>query len=225
MITVVRYVVVVAHDNNDFLSVHLLRHYIEATRNMQNYHRLFWASQERYDKLVSLSSSGGAADLKNVPKNTHHGAVFDSNDTIETVDSGIFMGKSYQSVNGSVENEATSKQTRIPSPTIPRRVKKELSPLKTEKGAKTTPEKLGKLKHDKSNDNFVVPKPPGPRKGARRPLNLDAIHKSGSTGALNGNNVSNISNTVPHSPVVTAPSSVDIAVTRRTQSRYTITGN
>lgn len=38
---------------------------MEATRNMQDYHRLFWASQERYDKLVSLSSSGGAVVFKN----------------------------------------------------------------------------------------------------------------------------------------------------------------
>ncbi|EDO46233.1 predicted protein, partial [Nematostella vectensis] len=42
------------------------RHYLEATRNMQNYHRLFWASQERYDKLVNLSSSGGAVGLRGV---------------------------------------------------------------------------------------------------------------------------------------------------------------
>ena len=38
---------------------------MEATRNMQDYHRLFWASQERYDKLVSLSSSGGAVGFRN----------------------------------------------------------------------------------------------------------------------------------------------------------------
>jgi len=32
---------------------------------MQNYHRLFLVSQERYDKLANLASSGGAAGLKN----------------------------------------------------------------------------------------------------------------------------------------------------------------
>lgn len=186
---------------------------------MQNYHRLFWASQERYDKLVSLSSSGGAAGFKSVGKDSEQETVLENNNQIESVDSGIFMGKSYQSLNGSVESETAPKPTRISSPTLPRRVKKELSPLKppADKVPKGTPEKLGKIKHDKSNDNFTVPKPPGPRKGVRRPLNLDhAVHKSGSTGALNGN----LSNAVPHSPVVTtAPSSVDIAVTRRTQSR------
>ncbi|XP_019613435.1 PREDICTED: serine/threonine-protein kinase Nek10-like [Branchiostoma belcheri] len=40
------------------------RHFVEANRNMQNYHRLFLASQERYDKLVSLQSSGGASSFK-----------------------------------------------------------------------------------------------------------------------------------------------------------------
>lgn len=31
---------------------------------MQNYHRLFQLSQERYDRLANLAGSGGAADLK-----------------------------------------------------------------------------------------------------------------------------------------------------------------
>ncbi|XP_072042766.1 serine/threonine-protein kinase Nek10-like [Amphiura filiformis] len=47
------------------------RHYHEATKNMQNYHRLFIASQERYDKLNNLAGSGGASSL---------GDVFDSDD-------------------------------------------------------------------------------------------------------------------------------------------------
>ncbi|ELU13079.1 hypothetical protein CAPTEDRAFT_223592 [Capitella teleta] len=41
------------------------KHYYEANRNMQNYHRLFLVSQERYDKLVNLASSGGATSIKN----------------------------------------------------------------------------------------------------------------------------------------------------------------
>ena len=40
------------------------KHFYEANKNMQNYHRLFLASQERYDKLVNLASSGGAGSLK-----------------------------------------------------------------------------------------------------------------------------------------------------------------
>ena len=31
---------------------------------MQNYHRLFLVSQERYDKLVNLASSGGGQAMK-----------------------------------------------------------------------------------------------------------------------------------------------------------------
>eukprot|EP00057_Strongylocentrotus_purpuratus_P017768 XP_011672242.1 PREDICTED: uncharacterized protein LOC105442111 [Strongylocentrotus purpuratus] len=40
------------------------RHYHEATRNMQNYHRLFLASQEKIDRLANLSGSGGAVSIK-----------------------------------------------------------------------------------------------------------------------------------------------------------------
>ena len=40
------------------------RHYYEANQNMHNYHRLFLVSQERYDRLVNLAGSGGAASLK-----------------------------------------------------------------------------------------------------------------------------------------------------------------
>ncbi|XP_069111066.1 serine/threonine-protein kinase Nek10-like isoform X4 [Argopecten irradians] len=41
------------------------RHYFEANQNMQNYHRLFLVSKERYDRLANLAGSGGAAGLKN----------------------------------------------------------------------------------------------------------------------------------------------------------------
>lgn len=87
------------------------RHYIEATRNMQNYHRLFYASQERYDKLVNLSSSGGAAGLRTVDTPEGSDTVFEAAnalaelnlnkngvvkngeaDTIYQVDSGIDIG-------------------------------------------------------------------------------------------------------------------------------------
>ncbi|KAM7451535.1 Serine/threonine-protein kinase Nek10 [Porites harrisoni] len=54
------------------------RHYIEATRNMQNYHRLFYASQERYDKLVNLSSSGGAAGFRTVDATEGSDTVFEA---------------------------------------------------------------------------------------------------------------------------------------------------
>ena len=42
----------------------LPRHFVEANQNMQNYHRLFQVSQERYDKLANLAGSGGASGIK-----------------------------------------------------------------------------------------------------------------------------------------------------------------
>lgn len=42
----------------------IYRHYFEANQNMQNYHRLFLVSKERYDRLANLAGSGGAAGLK-----------------------------------------------------------------------------------------------------------------------------------------------------------------
>ena len=45
---------------------------------MQNYHRLFYASQERYDKLVNLSSSGGAAGFRTVDATEGSDTVFEA---------------------------------------------------------------------------------------------------------------------------------------------------
>lgn len=78
---------------------------------MQNYHRLFYASQERYDKLMNLSSSGGAAGLRTVDASEGSDTVFDGAnaladlhlnkngfdknedaDPIHQVDSGIDIG-------------------------------------------------------------------------------------------------------------------------------------
>ncbi|XP_071803322.1 serine/threonine-protein kinase Nek10-like isoform X1 [Asterias amurensis] len=53
------------------------RHHNEATKNMQNYHRLFLASQERYDRLANLAGSGGASSIK---------SDSDSNDVFESSD-------------------------------------------------------------------------------------------------------------------------------------------
>ena len=36
---------------------------------MQNYHRMYIVSQERYDKLVNLQSSGGAQSIKDEAEN------------------------------------------------------------------------------------------------------------------------------------------------------------
>ncbi|KAK3775072.1 hypothetical protein RRG08_048282 [Elysia crispata] len=41
------------------------KHFVEANKNMQNYHRLFLASQDGYDRLTNLAGSGGAEGFKN----------------------------------------------------------------------------------------------------------------------------------------------------------------
>ncbi|XP_033116019.1 serine/threonine-protein kinase Nek10-like isoform X3 [Anneissia japonica] len=55
------------------------KHFHEANLNMQNYQRLFIASQERYDKLVNLASSGGASSFKSETDD-----VFESADEANT---------------------------------------------------------------------------------------------------------------------------------------------
>ena len=49
---------------------------------MQNYHRLFYASQERYDKLVNLSSSGGAAGFRTVDASEGSDTVFEAENAL-----------------------------------------------------------------------------------------------------------------------------------------------
>ncbi|XP_006813980.1 serine/threonine-protein kinase Nek10-like [Saccoglossus kowalevskii] len=63
------------------------RHFNEATHNMQNYHRLFLASQERYDKLLA-SSSGGAASIRSdsdMSDNVFDGCEHESNAELKTI--------------------------------------------------------------------------------------------------------------------------------------------
>ncbi|XP_059145403.1 serine/threonine-protein kinase Nek10-like [Physella acuta] len=47
------------------------KHFLEANRNMQNYHRLFLASQEGYDKLTNLAGSDGAEGFKTDTKDSY----------------------------------------------------------------------------------------------------------------------------------------------------------
>ncbi|KAK7110811.1 serine/threonine-protein kinase Nek10-like [Littorina saxatilis] len=42
------------------------KHFVEANRNMQSYHRLFLASQQSYERLKSLSGSDGAQGFRDV---------------------------------------------------------------------------------------------------------------------------------------------------------------
>jgi hypothetical protein len=40
------------------------RHFEEANRNMQKYHKICHITQERYEKLANLGGSGGASGFK-----------------------------------------------------------------------------------------------------------------------------------------------------------------
>ena len=139
------------------------RHYIEATRNMQNYHRLFYASQERYDKLVNLSSSGGAAGFRTVDAVEGSDTVFEAANALAElnlnkngvykngdpesvqVDSGIDTGEvqangSLGSSTGSPEQNGGSKPGGNLSPGSSRR-QRTLKPV-TDKSSKGTVEKM-----------------------------------------------------------------------------------
>ena len=238
---------------------------------MQNYHRLFWASQERYDKLVNLSSSGGAAGFRNVDVSEGSDTVFDAANVLsdfnkniahkngETesapqVDSGIDIGGeilangSLGSSTKSQEQNGGSKRESSLSPGLSRR-QRTLKPVtdktsskgnvekssssrqdKPSPSSKTSTEKVpnGRNILDKTSANsststahvFAVPKPPGPRKGARRPLHVD-FAVSGKAGTSNDTNTSTASPGVTHGVTssgvsVSGPSE---APSRRTHSR------
>ncbi|PVD29855.1 hypothetical protein C0Q70_09112 [Pomacea canaliculata] len=59
------------------------KHFCEANRSMQGYHRLFLASQQSYDHLLSLSGSDGAQGFRDV----------DDNDAVFTDSPGMSPGK------------------------------------------------------------------------------------------------------------------------------------
>ena len=246
------------------------RHYIEATRNMQNYHRLFWASQERYDKLVNLSSSGGAAGFRTVDVPEGSDTVFEAANALadfnkngvhkngETelapqVDSGIDIGGDVQANGGlgsstrSSEQNGGSKHESNSSPGISRRQRtlKPVTDKSTSKGSvekssssrqdkpspnsKTSTEKTpnGRTIVEKTNANsstsnshvFAVPKPPGPRKGARRQLHVD-FAVSSKPGTSTGTTTSTTTHGVTSSGI--SASGISEAQSRRTQSRLVV---
>ena len=257
-----------------YFFVFVFRHYIEATRNMQNYHRLFWASQERYDKLVNLSSSGGAAGFRNVD-DCGSDTVFEAANALsefnrnilhkngETepvlqVDSGIDIGGEVlangslgsstrsQEQNGSPKRESSlspgqSRRQRTLKPVTDKssskgNVEKSSSSRqdKPSLSSKTSTEKVpnGRTIVEKTSTNsststahvFAVPKPPGPRKGARRPLHVD-FAVSSKAGTSNGTNASTTSTGVTHGVTHGVTSSgisasgISEAPSRRTHSR------
>ena len=46
------------------LSCIYFRHFTKVNQDIQNYHRMYIVSQERYEKLANLQSSGGAQSIK-----------------------------------------------------------------------------------------------------------------------------------------------------------------
>lgn len=241
---------------------------------MQNYHRLFWASQERYDKLVNLSSSGGAAGFRNVD-DCGSDTVFEAANALsefnrnilhkngETepapqVDSGIDIGGevlpngSLGSSTRSQEQNGSSRRESSLSPGQSRR-QRTLKPVTDKSSSKGNVEKSSSSRQDKpspcsktstekvpngrtivektsANSStstahvFAVPKPPGPRKGARRPLHVD-FAVSGKAGTSNGTNASTTSTGVTHGVTHSVTSSgisasgISEAPSRRTHSR------
>ena len=235
------------------------RHYIEANRNMQNYHRLFWASQERYDKLVNLSSSGGAVGLRTVPDGSDNvfelaEAYADYQRTTETesapqVDSGIDFNSSDSGcvldVNSNVNEQNGVKPAITSSPNLSfsRRHKKDLKPVTTEKlnasksrngdvsySSNKTPGEKPSLHRSNSETsslptkthgdkaNFAVPKPPVVRKGARRHLALDQLPAVSKPPTSSVPTLTSSAGGTSCAPIP-APSAVDLATCRRTQSR------
>ena len=235
---------------------------------MQNYHRLFWASQERYDKLVNLSSSGGAAGFRNVDVSEGSDTVFEAanvlsdfnknivhkngeTETAPQVDSGIDIGGEVlangslgsstrsQEQNGSPKRETSlspglSRRQRTLKPVTDKTSSKgnvEKSPSsrqdKPSPSSKTSTEKVpnGRAIVEKTSANsstahvFAVPKPPGPRKGARRPLHVD-FAVSSKAGTSNGTNTSTVTHGVT-SPGISA-SGLSETPSRRTHSRLVL---
>lgn len=243
---------------------------------MQNYHRLFWASQERYDKLVNLSSSGGAAGFRNVDVSEGSDTVFEAANVLselnrnivhkngETepapqVDSGIDIGGeglangSLGSSTRSQEQNGSPKRESSLSPNLSRR-QRTLKPVTDKSSSKGNVEKSSSSRQDKPSPSsktstekvpngrtivektsansststahiFAVPKPPGPRKGARRPLHVD-FAVSSKAGTSNGTNTNTTSTGVAHGVTSSgiSASGISEAPSRRTQSRFVLLG-
>ena len=228
---------------------------------MQNYHRLFYASQERYDKLMNLSSSGGAAGFRTVDAAEGSDTGFEGvsalaelhlqkngdADPMHQVDSGIDLGDvqsngSLASHIGSPDQNTGSKIGGNLSPGSVRR-QRTLKPV-TDKSCKGAAERIssgikererssstgkngtekasnGRTILERTNSNpsssyshvFAVPKPPGPRKGPRKPLHVEFAvgSKAGTSNGIGGGPVT--------SPGI-SPSGISDVSCRRSQSRF-----
>eukprot|EP00795_Rhopilema_esculentum_P013959 gene13959-4919_t len=159
------------------------RHYFEAHRNMQNFHRLFLAQQEMTDKMSSLSSnSGGPASLNSSKQDSD----FDNDELDEKYfklfpvepnsKSSAIDARFGSEILGSSETDQRNPEGEWAKPGggkfgSLRRNSRELSPLPIRK---KTGDILNKDDCLEKDDVFVKPKPPGAgRKVARRLLPLD----------------------------------------------------
>ena len=179
--------------------------------NMQNYHRLFWASQERYDKLMNLASSGGASGLRLVASDNVFDAVeayaqHTATDCVPGVDLNSSDSGIYMSIDNAGSDSAADRPLRKISKSNDKQLVGNSSNAQSESivagileengsGLKTLPSQSGQL--------FQVPKPP--HKGARRHLNLDPLDIKGANAISRPNPLS---------------SPAQDYMNRRTQSRW-----
>lgn len=64
---------------------------MEANQNMQNYHRLFLVSQERYDRLSNLAGSGGACGFKDSSVSDSTSTDSQFSPSITSAEDGIYV--------------------------------------------------------------------------------------------------------------------------------------
>ena len=151
---------------------------------MQNFHRLFLASQQLNDRLSSVSSTDGRGASLSTSKQD---SDFDNDDfdekynkmfPVEAVVNTTSISSSFGSeIVGSSEqdlpaSDSAKLSTKYGSLERSKRNSRDLSPLPVRRKVEYTSDE-----GTDKDDVFVKPRPPGaPRKGARRPLPLDYAH-------------------------------------------------
>ncbi|XP_078571956.1 serine/threonine-protein kinase Nek10-like isoform X1 [Branchiostoma floridae x Branchiostoma japonicum] len=179
------------------------RHFVEANRNMQNYHRLFLASQERYDKLVSLQSSGGASSFK--------GGGDSGSDLSDSV---FAVAAAYAEANKKGENGSTtladSEKDMSSSSGSDNESDSGAAPKSTKAGKKKDLNSSGSLQLPQASPGKKLSKPTPPTSprvphGARRALQLDGADKSTFRSRSNSTEKSTTSGTTDKSSTSSPP--------------------
>ncbi|XP_077978280.1 serine/threonine-protein kinase Nek10-like [Glandiceps talaboti] len=172
------------------------RHFHDANHNMQNYHRLFLASQERYDKL--LASSGGASSIRS--DSDMSDSVFE---TTETVSSNcVQYNDSGQS------NKITTHQGKSHVTSITIEAEKDSSSGPEEDDSSIKNDGTSSLENSGNStifgDSLNIPRPPSGKQSARRSLVVDipvfASKSAPCSGSPSPNDVS-----LPNTPSSAAP--------------------